>query len=109
MAKLTCEEFNKKWDKPAYDAMMQSMDYKEHRAYLTDCYNMYETEGFCKTFQTPYTDYSQYNGQKYKKLRRAKRSDGFDWESLPAWYIEFEDGVRIFALPEEICKIERKS
>ena len=109
MAKLTCKEFNKKWNKDAYDAMEQSINYREHRKYLTDCYNMYETEGFCKTFQTPYADYSKYNGQKYKKLRRAKRSDGFDWESLPAWYIEFEDGVRIFALPEEICKIERES
>ena len=109
MAKLTCEEFNKKWDKPTYDAMMHSCSDKEHRKYITDCYNMYETEGFCKTFKTPYTDYSQYNGQTYKKLRRAKKSDGFDYESLPAWYIEFEDGVHIFALPEEICKIERTS
>lgn len=108
MSKLTHEEFNKKWDKAAYDAMMQSMDYKEHRKYLTDCYNMYETEGFCKTFKTPYTDYQERNGQKFKKLRRAKRNDGFDWESLPAWFIQFEDGVRIFAFPEEICKIERK-
>ena len=108
MSRLTCEEFNKKWDKTAYDAMMQSMDYKEHRKYLTDCYNMYETEGFCKTFQTPYTDYQERNGQKFKKLRRAKRRDGFDWESLPAWFIQFEDGVHIFAFPEEICKIERK-
>lgn len=108
MAKLTCEEFNKKWDKTAYDAMMQSMDYKEHRKYITDCYNMYETEGFCKTFQTTYSDYVKYNGKKFKKLRRAKIKDGFDYESLPAWYIEFEDGVHIFAFPEEICKIERK-
>ncbi len=109
MAKLTCEEFNKKWDEPTYDAMVQSTDDKEHLKYLTDCYNMYETEGFCKTFQTHYSGYSQYNGQKYKKLRRAKMSDGFNWEVLPAWYIEFEDGVHIFAFPEEICKIERES
>lgn len=109
MAKLTCEEFNKKWNGPAYDAMINSGNVKEHRKYITDCYNMYETEGFCKTFQTTYTDYQKYNGMKFKKLRRAKSSDGFELETLPAWYIEFEDGVHIFALPEEICKIERES
>lgn len=109
MAKLTCEEFNKRWDKSTYDAMEQSTDYREHRKYLTDCYNMYETGGFCKTFRTPYFEYSQYNGHKYKKLRRAKMSDGFNWEDLPAWYIEFEDGVHIFAFPEEICKIGREN
>ena len=99
MAKLSYADFIRKWpDTPSVE---------DYRKYITDCYNMYETEGFCKTFQTTYSDYVKYNGKKFKKLRRAKIKDGFDYESLPAWYIEFEEGVHIFALPEESCKIER--
>ena len=108
MAKLTLNEFDKKWDRTAYDAMIASCDGRKYRKFITDCYDMYETEGFCETFNTTYSDYIKYNGKKFKKIRRAKKSDGYDTESLPAWQIEFEDGVKIFAYPEEICKAERK-
>lgn len=111
MAKLTCEEFNKKWDKPAYDALMANNDNWEenYRKYIEDCFDMYETEGFCDTFKTPYQSIKKYNGMKFKVLRRATTDDGFDLETLPVWEIQYENGEKFMGFPEEICKIERKS
>lgn len=105
---MTLEEFNKKWDFEAYNELMNTKEnwIEEYKKYLEDCYSMYETEGFCDTFESPYTDYKKYNGQKFKVVCRM--DDVFmDLESLPAWLIKFEDGDEISAWPEEICSCER--
>lgn len=100
------KEFNEKWNGRAYDAMIASGDWSE---YIGDCFDMYETEGFCDTFVTLYNQYAKYNGQRYELIRRSSPEDGWELESLPAWKIRFSDGVMIDAWPEEICKIERKA
>lgn len=106
---MNCEEFNKKWDMYAYNSLMANKENWEenYRKYIEDCFDMYETEGFADTFKSPYDQYKQYNDMKFKVLRRATTDDGFDLETLPAWEIQFENGEKIMALAEEICKIER--
>lgn len=102
---MTEKEFNEKWDEANYASTLESTE-KLHE-YITDCFDMYETEGFLDTFVTPYDQYAHYNGQKYELIRRCTTEDGWDLERLPAWKIRFNDGYVIDAWPEEICKIER--
>ena len=96
---MTCKEFNKKYNKDNEFILSEE--------YVNDCFDMYETEGFAETFQSPYDEYRHHNGKKFKVVERCSENDGFDLESLPIWLIEFEGGKRIHALPEEICLIER--
>lgn len=107
---MTVEEFNRKWDKETYTTMMERKDdwAEEYAKYLEDCYSMYEDTGFAPTFKSVYSSYpEQYEGLRFKVLRRATPEDGFDLECLPAWEVEFENGERFMCLPEEICLIER--
>ena len=102
---MTNKEFNEKWDDANYASALESTE-KLHE-YITDCFDMYETEGFADTFESPYDQFKQYNGLPFKVVERCTELD-FDLDALPAWKIEFEGGIRIDALPEEICKIERE-
>lgn len=106
---MTLEEFNKKWDMETYTAMMERKDdwEEEYAKYLEDSYSMYEETGFAPTFKSIYSTTGQYDGLRFKVLRRATPEDGFDLECLPAWEVEFENGERFICLPEEICSIER--
>ena len=102
---MTNEEFNKKWNKSAY--AQTEHDNNKLIEYVNDCFDMYETEGFCDTFESPYKQYARYNGLAFKVIERCTQDD-FDLTALPAWEIELETGGRMTALPEEICKIERR-
>ena len=76
-------------------------------------FDKYEAEGFAREFDTIYVDVG-YNGLVYKVLGRCKPStegeplDEFstDLECLPMWLIEFADGYRQGAYPEEIIPSE---
>ena len=67
--------------------------------------------GFVDTFGTPYTGEKKYVGMKFTVLSRVKEltvdKDGADLECLPMWNIQFENGDKIAAYPEEICLAER--
>ena len=72
--------------------------------YLRDCFNLYERYGFAKTFQTKAplrTTDRKYNGKPFKVLERMEE----DYD--PAWLIQFEDGHRVEAYPEEITNLEK--
>ena len=50
---------------------------------------------------------------KFTVLGRVKeitedKENGADLECLPMWHIQFENGDKIAAYPEEICLYERK-
>lgn len=85
----------------------------EERAFVNDCYDLYEHIGFAETFETPYTDKEKYKGMKFTVLDRVKEfseeiKEGNDLECLPMWKIQFENGDITEAYPEEICLEERK-
>ena len=109
---MTNEEFNKKWDSDLYEDMRnetnEQIRLQKMNGYVNDCFDMYETEGFCDTFESPYESLIKHNGKKFSVVRRCSTDDGFDIGALPAWKIKFEDGEEIEAMPEEICKIERQ-
>lgn len=85
----------------------------EERNFVNDCFELYEHIGFADTFGTPYTGEKKYLGMKFTVLGRVKeitedKENGADLECLPMWYIQFENGDKIAAYPEEICLYERK-
>lgn len=68
-------------------------------------FNRYEKTGFLDTFDSPYETGHKYNGMRFKVLSRC--GEGWDSECLPAWNIQLENGDKLEAYPEEICKSER--
>ena len=102
---MTNQEFNAKWDESRYH---ENMSLAETREYLEDLFDMYETDGFCETFESPYDGMKTHNGKTFDVVRRCTEKD-WDIECLPAWVIVLQGGVQIDALPEEICKTERKA
>ena len=55
------------------------------------------------TFQSPYTQYQSRNGQMCSLIATIDKSDpDYDEEVLPMYIVEFEDGMRISAFPEEV-------
>ena len=101
---MTYNEFNAKWTADAY-AKAKETD-EGWREYVNDCFEMYEYYGFTPTFHTPYEQMAEYEGLPFKVIGRETEEE-WDFESLPAWTIEFEGGVQISALPEEITLLER--
>lgn len=95
---MTFDELNKK-----YPESREEMDTERERAFLKDCYDAYETDGFTDKFWTPFdTPDKKYVGQPFKVIGRCEEGTEFDLCSLPSWEIEFEDGYKTFAYPEEI-------
>lgn len=89
----------------------EHLSYEEEKAFVQDCFDTYEHIGFADTFRTPYESEKKYNGMKFSVLGRVKEisedKDGNDLECLPMWSIQFENGDKIHAYPEEICLAER--
>jgi hypothetical protein len=100
---MTVQEFNEKWNEAAYREAEENTE--TFRKYIEDCFEMYETGGFVERFKSPYDQFKELNGKNFRVVGRCTEED---WclEQLPAWIIEFDNGVKIEALPEEICKLE---
>ena len=82
---------------------------KDEKAYVNKAFKIYEEVGF----EPVLPDVSGYNeedvpyiGKPFKVTGRCKAPE-WDLECLPAWNIEFEDGHKMEAYPEEICILER--
>lgn len=104
---MSVEEFDAKWgETPNRD----KMDFETEVEFIEDCFNMYETSGFSATYHSiGIDDGKDFNGVAFQVIGRASYSNGdCDIEQLPMWHIEFEDGTRYMAFPEEITKIERE-
>ena len=97
---MTWDELNKKYPEARYE-----MDNERERAFLKDCYSAYETVGFADKFWSPFDlkdEDKKYIGKPFKVIGRCEEGKEWDLESLPAWNIEFEDGHKMSAYPEEI-------
>ena len=82
---------------------------KDEKAYVNKAFKIYEEVGF----ETVLPDVGGLNeedvpyiGKPFKVTGRCK-TPKWDLECLPAWKIEFEDGHKMEAYPEEICIFER--
>lgn len=85
----------------------EDMTKEEEKTFVEYWFNKYEEEGFLEKFHVVYGGMDDYKGKKFKVLSRCKEGTFWDLETLPAWNIEFEDGEKLEAYPEEICKLER--
>ena len=93
---MTFEEINAKYPKDR-----DEMPLDELKEFIDDCYTAYEESGFSDKFWSPYDQYKNRIGQRFKVIRRIESSEN-DIEVLPMWEIMFEDGLTTFAYPEEI-------
>lgn len=84
----------------------EDMTGEEERAFVEYWFNKYEETGFLEKFHSVYGETEDYKGKKFKVLNRCKEGTRWDLETLPAWNIEFENGEKLEAYPEEICKLE---
>lgn len=103
---MSVEEFDAKWGKMPNRS---EMDFETELEFIEDAFNMYETSGFSATYHSIYKDETDFNGVAFQVIGRASYKNGdCDFEQLPMWHIEFEDGTKYMAFPEEITKIERE-
>ena len=103
---MSVEEFVAKWGETPNRS---EMDFETEVDFIEDAFNMYETSGFSATYHSIYDDETEFNGVAFQVIGRASYKDGdCDFEQLPMWHIEFEDGTKHMAFPEEITKIERE-
>lgn len=107
---MTKAEIETKWaGKPS----REEMTLEQEQEYVADWFSSYEAEGFAKSFWTPSGEWAKYNGTPFEVLGRVTVDDGenggADLECLPAWTIQFEDGVVTTAYPEEIVPSEMKA
>lgn len=104
---MSVEEFDAKWGEMPNRS---EMDFETEVEFIEDCFNMYETSGFSATYHSiGIDDGKDFDGVAFQVIGRASYKDGdCDLEQLPMWHIEFEDGTKHMAFPEEITKIERE-
>ena len=102
------KKFHEKWDGVDID----NIPYDELRNFKEDCFSLYEQTGFLETFSSPYDELGEHNGMKFKVIRRAiEFRDGegeVDIESMPVWFVKFENGDEAYCYPEEIAVIEHR-
>ena len=101
------EDMKKKY--PEYRCDMSEEREKE---FVSDCFDLYEKEGFNKVFWSQGGDYKQYHGKSFEVIGRVLiydgKNDGADLECLPMWNIRFEDGLVVSAYPDEILTRDMK-
>ncbi len=102
MEKYTWDELKNK-----YSEDRSTMSEEREKEFVNDCFNCYEQEGFAKKFWSPFSDYKERIGQRFKVIGRCTTEE-VDLASLPRWNIEFSDGTVIEAYPEEIIPSEMR-
>ena len=102
---MTKKEFDEKWGGISTNVMTDEEFYQ----FKMDCFEMYESTGFSKTFHSPYDDEGyNHNGKPFRVLRRATEAE-CDLEAMPLWVVEFEgEQEPYYCYPEEICEIEQE-
>lgn len=104
---MSVEEFDAKWGEMPNRS---EMDFETELEFIEDAFNMYETSGFSATYHSiGIDDGKDFDGVAFQVIGRASYANlDCDLEQLPMWHIEFEDGTKHMAFPEEITKIERE-
>lgn len=104
---MTEKDFTAKWSGIKVDDMTN----EQLTEYKNDCFDMYEETGFLEKFDSPYDNISggqhKHNGMGFKVLRRATVEE-CDLETMPLWFVEFENGDTAYCYPEEICALEKE-
>ena len=83
------------------------MSEDRERAFVDECFKLYEAEGFAKVFWSPYEE-RKFNGMKFKVIGRSPEERN-ELCVQPLWDIEFEDGTPYTVYPEEIIPSEMKA
>lgn len=86
-----------------------TMSAEREREYVSDCFSLYEREGFAKAFWSPYDEYKERWGQPFEVIGRCTEGVEADLSSLPLWQIKFQDGAMVSAYPEEVIVREMKA
>lgn len=94
----------------------EDMNWEEERGFVLFMYDKYEKAGFNEHFFTDRKLPPEFNneiGKGYKLLKRMEVPNTPEEEGekmpildLPAWEIEFADGKKLVAYPEEICALD---
>lgn len=100
---------NSNWDvmHVKYPEPREDMSEERERQFVQDCFYLMELEGFSDKFWSPFGDYKDRFGEKFKVVERCTEKH-CDLEVLPMWNIQFTDGTVIGAYPEEIIPSEMK-
>jgi len=77
------------------------MTEEQEMLYVSALYDLYESHGFSKPFWSCGGDFAEYIDKPFKVVERVQKGEG-DLENLPMWNIEFDDGNRFNAHPDEI-------
>lgn len=91
-------DFIRHYDIPYYDSS-QDLTVAESNQYVSDYFTICEKEGFSSKYWTPMSN-SKYTGKPYKVLGRHYGM------SFPMWLIEFENGAKLLAYPENVIPHE---
>ena len=80
---ITWDEIDNK-----YPEDRDEMSEEREKAYVNDCFDCYEHEGFSKKFWSPFGDYKERIGQHFTVVERCSTKDS-DLSALPMWNIKF--------------------
>lgn len=90
-----------------YAVYREDMDTETERAFVADCFECYESEGFAKKFWSPFDHCMEYAGEPFEVLGRITEEET-DLCVLPMWRIRFSNGTETDAYPEEIIPREMR-
>lgn len=99
---MTWKEMEKKY--PGY---REDMDKETEQAFVADCFDCYESEGFAKKFWSPFGHCPEHEGEPFTVLGRLTEAAN-DLETLPMWRIRFLDDTETDAYPEEVISREMR-
>lgn len=89
-----------------YPEYRDEMSIEREKEFVKDCFDLYEQEGFAKTFWSQGGDFPRQKGKKFTVVSRVgvypEDTDGADLECLPMWKIRFEDNFEMAAYPDEV-------
>lgn len=86
------------------DDMTEEME----RAFVNDCFYLYEKEGFSDKFWTPYEDEKHMIGQPFEVIGRCPEEQNVLCV-LPLWNIRFKNGRELCVHPEEVIPSEMRA
>lgn len=97
----TWSDFMERYEIPYYE-VNHDLTIAESNQFVSDYFTICEREGFSNKYWTPMPN-SKYTGKPYKVLGRH-------WGmNFPMWLIEFENGARLLAYPENIIPHEMQA
>ena len=92
----------------AFPMYRDDMTEEQERDFVKHCFDLYEKEGFAKVFWSPFDiGNTELCGKSFKVLNRVTEAQE-SLEVLPMWNIEFENGHKMCAYPEEVIPREMK-